>query len=108
MLTKLNSRQIIIRELNLGNDDGDGNKGEAKSRGWVGRGWTGRGSWVVGRVCLKIKKRYILTPSVLGPNLQWPAHELISPKSFYETLNKGKLLLINYKHFSFWSGKQLR
>ena len=32
--------------------------GEAKSRGWVGRGWAGRGSWVVGRVCLNIKKRY--------------------------------------------------
>ena len=33
--------------------------GEAKSSGWV-----------VGRVCLKIKKRFIiLAPSVLGPNL---------------------------------------
>ena len=33
--------------------------GEAKSRGWV-----------VGRVCLKIKKdNYILAPSVLSPNL---------------------------------------
>ena len=74
-------------------------KGEAKSRGWVGRGW-----WVVGRgSCLfeaKIKKRYILAPSVLGPNLQFPALELISPNSFYETLNKGKLSPINYKHFS--------
>ena len=43
------------------------NLGEAKSRRWVG------GSWVVGRVCLKIKKdtgnNYILAPSVLGPNL---------------------------------------
>ena len=49
----------------------------------VGRGsWVvGRGSWVVGRVCLKINKRYIymLAPSVLSPNLQLPAHELISP-----------------------------
>ena len=34
--------------------------------GWV----VGGGSWVVGRVCLKIKKkRYILAPSVLAPNL---------------------------------------
>ena len=49
---------------------------------FVGRGsWVvGRGSWVVGRVCLKIKKS-ILAPSVLGPNLQLPAHELISPNS---------------------------
>ena len=45
----------------------------------------GRGSWVVGRVCLKVNKRFIyiyihmLAPSVLGPNLQLPAHELISP-----------------------------
>ena len=59
------------------------------------------GQWVVGRVCLKIKKRYILASSVLGPNLQLPAHELLSPISFYETLNKGKLSAINYKHFSF-------
>ena len=67
------------------------------------------GSWVVGRVCFKIKKkRYILAPTVLGPNLQLPAQELISPNSFYETLNRGKLSLINYKHFSFWSGKQFR
>ena len=41
------------------------------------------------RVCLKIKKRYILAPSVLGPNLQLPAHGLISPNSFYETLGLG-------------------
>ena len=44
---------------------------------------------------------------MLGPNLQLPAHVLISPNSFYETLNKGKLSPINYKHFSFWSGKHL-
>ena len=49
-----------------------------------------------------------ISPSVLGPNLRLPAHELISPNSFYETLNKGKLSPINYKHFSFWSGKQFR
>ena len=42
-----------------------------------------------------------------GSNLQLPAHVLISPNSFYETLNKGKLSPINYKHFSFWSGKQI-
>ena len=72
--------------------------GEAKSRGQV-----------VGRVCFKIqKKKDILAPTVLGPNLLLPAQELISPNSFYETLNKGKLSLINYKHFSFWSGKQFR
>ena len=59
--------------------------------GWV----VGRGSSIVGRVCLKIKKRYILAPSVLGQNLQLPAHELIFPNSFYETLNKGKLSLFN-------------
>ena len=67
--------------------------------GWVMGGWVvGRGlwvvcrkSWVVGRVCLKI-----LAPSVLGQNLQLPAHELISLNSFYETLNKGKLSPINY------------
>ena len=92
----------------------------------VGRGsWVvGRGSWVVGRgswVYIYIlattpdtKNRYfcdvsqqvlseVLAPSVLGPNLQLPAHVLISPNSFYETLNKGKLS----QHFSFWSGKHL-
>ena len=43
---------------------------------WVGGSWVGGlwvvdcGWWGVGRVCLKIKKkRYILAPSVLGPNL---------------------------------------
>ena len=64
---------------------------------WVmGRGsWVvGRGSWVVGRgscFFFNVNKRYIyiyiyiykcisiLAPSVLGPNLQLPAHELISP-----------------------------
>ena len=70
-------------------------------------GWV-VGGRVVGRVCWKVKKRYILAPSVLDPNFQFPAHELISPNSFYETLNKGKLSLINYKHFPFWSGKQFR
>ena len=68
---------------------------EAKSCGWVSRGlWVvGGGSWVVGRgsyvdrICLKIKKRYILAPSVFAPSLQLPAHALISPNSFYETLN---------------------
>ena len=64
--------------------------GEAKSHGWVGRGWLGHGSWVVGHVCLKIKKRYILAPTVLSQNLQLPAN------SFYEMLNKGKLSPINY------------
>ena len=69
--------------------------------GWVvrrqavgrGSGAMGYGSWVVGRICLKLKKeyKYIYAPSVLGPNLQMPAHELISPNSFYEKLNKGKL-----------------
>ena len=44
---------------------------------------------VVGRgSCLfedkKKKDIYILAPSVLGPNLQLPAHELISPNSFYD------------------------
>ena len=63
----------------------------------------------MGRVSWEYKKkRYILAPSVLGPNLQLPAHRLISPNSFYETLNKEKLSPINYKHFSFWSGKQFR
>ena len=41
----------------------------------------------MGCVCLKVNKRFIyiyiyihmLAPSVLGPNLQLPAHELISP-----------------------------
>ena len=51
----------------------------------VGRGsWVvGRGSWVVGRgsCLLEDKKKSILAPSVLGPNLQLPAHELISPNS---------------------------
>ena len=68
----------------------------------------GRGSWFMGRACLKIKKIYIITPSVLGQNLQLPAHELISPNSFYETLNKEKLSPINYKQVSFWSGTQSR
>ena len=61
----------------------------------VGRGSrvVGRLSWVVGRgSCLfEDKKRYISAPSVPGQNLQLPAHELICPNSFYETLNKGKL-----------------
>ena len=77
--------------------------------GWVVGGWVmGRGSWVVGRewVCrewlgcgsclFEDTKRYILALSVLGQNLQLPAHELISPNSFYKTLNKGKLSPINY------------
>ena len=38
--------------------------------------------WVVGPVCLKIKERYTLAPSVLSPNLQLPAHELIFPNAF--------------------------
>ena len=73
--------------------------GQAKTRGWVGRG-----------SCLFEDKRKdnILAPSVLSQNLQLPAHELISPNTFYETLNKGKLSPINYEHFSLWSGKQLR
>ena len=33
--------------------------------GWV----VGTCRWVVGRVCLKMKKRYILATSVFGPNL---------------------------------------
>ena len=89
----------------------------------VGRGsWVvGGGWWVVGRGYIYIlattpdtKNRYfcnvsqqvlseVLAPSVLGPNLQLPAHVLISPNSFYETLNKGKLS----QHISFWSGKHL-
>ena len=73
--------------------------GEAKSRWRVGRGRVVRG-WVFRGSCLfEDKKRYILAPSVLGPNLQLPSHELISPNSFYEMLNKGKLCTINYKHF---------
>ena len=53
------------------------------SRGsWV----VSRGSWVVGRgsYLFEVEKRYkyILAPSVLGPNLQLPAHELISPTPF--------------------------
>lgn len=71
---------------------------EAKSCGWVGHG----------SCLLEIKERCILAPSVLGPSLQLPAHKLIPPNSFYETLNKGKLSPINYKHFSFWSGKQFQ
>ena len=43
----------------------------AKSCGWVGCEWAGHGSCVVGSgSCLKIKKRYILATSVVGPNLQ--------------------------------------
>ena len=70
----------------------------------MGGSWVGR-SWVVGRVCLKIKKK-ILAPSVLGPNLQLSAHELISPNSFYETLNKGKLSPITEaaKRIETWGG----
>ena len=55
--------------------------------GWWGSWVVGRGSYV-GRICLKIKKRYILAPSVFAPSLQLPAHEFISPNFFYETLNK--------------------
>ena len=40
----------------------------------------------MGRVCLKIKinikKRYILAPSVLGPNLKLPAHGKTLTKVF--------------------------
>ena len=54
---------------------------EAKSCAWVGHG----------SCLLKFKERYILAPSMLGPNLQLPAHKLIPPNSFYETSNKGKL-----------------
>ena len=51
----------------------------------MGGAWgVGRGPWVVGkvpgvglrRVCLKIETRFLLALSVLGPNLQLPAHEL--------------------------------
>ena len=52
---------------------------------WVRLNWVG--GWVVGHICLKIKKD-ILVPSVHGPNLQLPTHKLISPNFFYETLNK--------------------
>ena len=71
----------------------------------------GRGLWVVDSgSCLfeDKKKRYVLAPSLPGPNLQLPAHELTSTNFFYETSNKGKLSPINYKHFSFWSGNQFR
>ena len=59
--------------------------------GWV----VGHESWVVSRGSFSffLKIKYILASSVLGPNY---AHELISPNSFYETLNKGKLSLVNY------------
>ena len=93
--------------------------------------WVDRGSWIVvsgpwavdggswmvgggssvvdrGSCLFEDKKRYILAPSVFGQNLQFPAHELISPNSFYETLKKEKLSPINYEHFSFWSAKQFR
>ena len=62
-------------------------------------GWV-MGRWFVGHVCSKIIERYLLAPSVLGPNLQLLAHELISLNSFYETLNKGKLspITINIIH----------
>ena len=75
----------------------------------MGGSWVG-GLQIVGSgSCLfEDKKKDILAPSVLGPNLQLSAHELISPNSFYETLNKGKLSPIDYKHFSFWSGKQFQ
>ena len=60
-------------------------------------------SWVAGcGSCLfENKKRYIyiFAPSVLGPNLQLPAHELISPNSFYEKLNKGKTVPLNINIF---------
>ena len=66
------------------------------------------GGWVVGSgSCLfEDKKKDILAPSVLGPNLQLSAHELISPNSFYETLNKGKLSPITEaaERFETWGG----
>ena len=65
--------------------------------GWGGGGGRMGGSWVVGRVCLKIKNIYTLAPSVLGPNLQMPAHELISSTPF-----------MKLSPISFWSGKQFR
>ena len=51
-------------------------------------------------------KRSILIGSLSGPNfairtaIRWTAHELISPNSFYETMNKGKLFSIKKKQFS--------
>ena len=41
----------------------------------------------------------MLAPSVLSPNLQLPAHELISPNSFYKTLNKEKTVPLNINIF---------
>ena len=48
----------------------------------MGGSWVGV-SWVVGHgsCLLEDLKKSILAPSVLGPNLQLPAHELISPNS---------------------------
>ena len=61
--------------------------------GWV----VGTGSGVVdSESCLKIKEEIYIFSSVLCANLQLPAHQLISPNSFYEALNKGKLSPINY------------
>ena len=42
------------------------------------------GGWVVGSgsCSFEDKKRYMLAPSVLGPNLQLPAHKLISRTPF--------------------------
>ena len=52
----------------------------------VGGCFVGRGS------CLfEDKKIYLLAHLVLGPNLQLPSHELISPNSIYKALNEGKL-----------------
>ena len=44
---------------------------------------------------------YVFVPSVLGPNLQLTTQELISPNSFYETLNKGKTVPLNIQTFFF-------
>ena len=41
----------------------------------------------------------MLAPSLLGPNLQLPSHELISPNSFDETLNKEKAVPLNINIF---------
>ena len=53
-------------------------------------------------------KRSILIGYLSGPNIAvQTAHKLISPNSFYETLDRRKLFSIKKKHYSFMSGGQL-
>ena len=69
-----------------------------------------RGFWVVGRGLglFEDKKKIYISSLSARSKFAIARSRIFSPNTFYETLNKGKLSPINYKHFSLWSGKQFR